>query len=256
MKPAYFPIFRSFFLFTALLAVTAGCGSDGSTDVATSSGVTSATSETSSATNIDTGSIAVKLVWNANNSSSRGNSLAKVLYALPADVVKVKIIVSGPGILTPIESPLFDVAAGSGTLSGIPAGIDRVVTAQGLNTNGIVSCQGTTSNIAVNTGTATPVSITMVDVLPPTTTVSLSGRAVNAGQIVTLTANEPATIFYTTNGNDPSTPGSPSGPHTGVDITISSDVTLKFFAVDTAGNQETTKTENYTINIGSLTITF
>jgi hypothetical protein len=253
MKSECFQMLRRFFLFTALIIFIAGCGSGGSGNSGGSSSPVSDNGSASSTTSIDKGAIAVKLVW-----KSLAKTTDKVLYALPPDVINVKIIVSGPGISPPIESPLIDVTAGTGTLSGIPAGVNRTVTVQGLNASGtVVLYQGTKSNITINAGQTTDAGIiTMVDVLPPVTTATPSSGGVNAGQVVTLTANEAATIFYTTNGSDPSTPGSPSGPHTGVDITISAPTTLQFFAVDTAGNKETVKSATYTINLGSLTVTF
>ena len=58
-----------------------------------------------------------------------------------------------------------------------------------------------------------------------------------------LTANEPATIYYTTNGSDPTTSSTQySGP-----INIGTTTTLKFMAVDNAGNQGNIQTETYNI---------
>ncbi len=59
-----------------------------------------------------------------------------------------------------------------------------------------------------------------------------------------LTANEPATIYYTTDGNDPTI----SSTQYTVPIVISADTILKFFAVDTAGNPSGIYTETYTID--------
>lgn len=58
---------------------------------------------------------------------------------------------------------------------------------------------------------------------------------------VTLSTNEPATVYYTTNGTIP-TSGSKkySTP-----ISVKSNTTLKFFAVDAAGNEEEVRTESY-----------
>ena len=67
----------------------------------------------------------------------------------------------------------------------------------------------------------------------------------NSPQSVTLTANEPATIYYTTDWyliqyylqvTKYTTP-----------ISITSTTTLKFFGVDTVGNVEAVQTEYYTI---------
>jgi hypothetical protein len=173
----------------------------------------------------------------------------------PAGVATVRIIVSGVGISPDIQSN-FAASAGTGEVPGIPAGSGRTVTAQGLDSGGTVLYQGIVSNITVTAGLTTNVgTITMVDVVPPVTTASPVGGTYASAQNVSLTANEPATIFYTTNGDDPSTPGSPSGPSTGVNILISTPTTLKFFAVDTAGNKETTKSVIYTITLGTVSFT-
>jgi len=90
-----------------------------------------------------------------------------------------------------------------------------------------------------------------LDTTPPVTTASPVGGTYGSAQSVTLTANEPATIYYTTNGATPTTASpSYSGP-----IPIPATTTLKFFARDTAGNSETVRTESYTIK-QNQTITF
>src|SRR6185369_2296651 len=90
-----------------------------------------------------------------------------------------------------------------------------------------------------------------LDTIPPITTASPAGGTYSSAQNVTLTANEPATVYYTTNGNDP-TIASPiySGP-----VPIPATTILKFFGRDTAGNSETVRTASYTIK-QNQTITF
>jgi hypothetical protein len=73
-----------------------------------------------------------------------------------------------------------------------------------------------------------------VDTGAPTTTASPAGGTYNASVTVTLTANESATIYYTTDG---STPTTSSSVYT-VPLVLSSDATLKYFAKDLAGNLE------------------
>ncbi|MBM4359792.1 MAG: chitobiase/beta-hexosaminidase C-terminal domain-containing protein [Deltaproteobacteria bacterium] len=87
------------------------------------------------------------------------------------------------------------------------------------------------------------------DVVPPSTTASPPGSAAlcpaNVPAKVTLKSNELATIFYTTDGSEPTT-ASPGGVNQViVDGPLS---TLKFFAVDAAGNAEPVKTEVYTVD--------
>lgn len=58
-----------------------------------------------------------------------------------------------------------------------------------------------------------------------------------------LTANGPATIYYTTDGTTPTT----SSTVYTTPIIVSQSLSLKFFAVDPLGNAETVKTETYVI---------
>jgi hypothetical protein len=81
------------------------------------------------------------------------------------------------------------------------------------------------------------------DLSAPITTVSPPGNTYTSAQSVTLTVNEDATIYYTTDG---STPDTNSTVYTNP-IPISATTTLKYFAKDTAGNEESVKSEVYTI---------
>ncbi len=85
---------------------------------------------------------------------------------------------------------------------------------------------------------------TVLDTNPPVTTAIPRGATYNASLSVTLLTNEPATIHYTTDGSEPSLG---SAQYTNP-IPISATTTLKFFAIDAAGNPEATKTEIYTID--------
>lgn len=87
--------------------------------------------------------------------------------------------------------------------------------------------------------------VTQWENTPPVTTASVLAGAYNVNKIVTLTANEVgAKIYYTLDG---STPTSSSTMYSAA-ITISETTTLKFFAVDTAGNSEAVQTILYTID--------
>jgi hypothetical protein len=81
------------------------------------------------------------------------------------------------------------------------------------------------------------------DTTPPVTTASPLGGSYQAAQTVTLTANEPATIYYTTNGT---TPTLASTVYT-APVSISANSTLMYFAKDTAGNVEAVKSQAYLI---------
>ena len=82
------------------------------------------------------------------------------------------------------------------------------------------------------------------DTTAPTTTASPPGGTYSSAQLVTLTPDEAATIYYTTDGSTPTT----SSPVYSTAISISATTTLRFLAVDTAGNTESVKSEVYTIN--------
>ncbi len=80
------------------------------------------------------------------------------------------------------------------------------------------------------------------DTTAPVTTASPAGGTYNSTVNVVLSANEQVKyIKYST------TVSSPTTTYTGP-IPISANTTLKFFAEDLAGNQETVKTETYTID--------
>ncbi|MBM2819198.1 MAG: glucose dehydrogenase [Nitrosarchaeum sp.] len=79
---------------------------------------------------------------------------------------------------------------------------------------------------------------------PPITTALPPGGTYSTAQSVTLSANKPATIFYTTNGSPPT---DLSTTYT-IPIQISTTTILKFFAKDIDGNVESIKTLTYTIS--------
>lgn len=85
----------------------------------------------------------------------------------------------------------------------------------------------------------------VVDTVPPTVTASPAGGTYDSAQSVTLTANETATIYYTTDGSTP-TVASPvySGP-----IPVNANTTLRYYAVDSAGNASAVVSQNYIINV-------
>jgi hypothetical protein len=83
------------------------------------------------------------------------------------------------------------------------------------------------------------------DVTPPTVTVDVVGGSYNGLQTVNLSASEPATIYYTLDGSEPTTSSYVySGP-----LEIATTTTLKYFAVDVAGNASTKDTQVYIISL-------
>jgi len=89
----------------------------------------------------------------------------------------------------------------------------------------------------------------ILDNAPPSTTATPAGGVYGGAQSITLSCNDGTgggcdKIYYTTDG---STPTTASNIYT-APINISATTTLKYFAVDLAGNIETAKSETYAIN--------
>ena len=83
--------------------------------------------------------------------------------------------------------------------------------------------------------------IMLGDTAPPQTSASPSGNTYISDISVTLSANETATIYYTTDNSDPDTGSTVYASP----ISINANTSLKFFGVDTAGNPELINTETY-----------
>lgn len=80
----------------------------------------------------------------------------------------------------------------------------------------------------------------VIDKIAPTTVCNIAADAtITATDDITLTADETATIYYTTNGTNPTTS---STQYAGAFQLAAGNYTIKFFAVDTAGNVEAVKT--------------
>jgi uncharacterized protein (DUF1800 family) len=85
-----------------------------------------------------------------------------------------------------------------------------------------------------------------VDKSSPTTTIDTIGGLFNTQQTITLTVDEGATIYYTTDGT---TPTSSSSVYSSAIITpLNQTTNLQYFAVDTAGNIEAVQSQTYTID--------
>lgn len=81
------------------------------------------------------------------------------------------------------------------------------------------------------------------DTVPPITTASPAGGVYTQPQSIVLSANESATIYYTIDGSSPTV----NSPIYGAPIQIASTKTLRYFAKDSAGNNELVQTQEYTI---------
>ncbi|MCE7699267.1 MAG: Ig-like domain-containing protein, partial [Methanobacterium paludis] len=99
---------------------------------------------------------------------------------------------------------------------------------------------------------ATPqTQIYTIDTIPPTVTVNETTGMYNTNQSVTLTATDDTntTIYYTTDGSDPTVDGT---VYT-VPITVGN-TTLRYAAVDAAGNVSPIYTQNYAIDTAVPTV--
>ncbi|KIA73798.1 FG-GAP repeat domain-containing protein [Arthrobacter sp. MWB30] len=120
---------------------------------------------------------------------------------------------------------------GSGLTVNFPA---RTVSSVRFN---ITSVSGSTTNVGLSEFEA---HIT-ADVVAPEVTATPPGGTYDIGQKVTLSANEPATIFYTLDGTTPTT----ASAKYATPITVNGPLTLKYFAVDAANNPSAVVTQSY-----------
>lgn len=83
-----------------------------------------------------------------------------------------------------------------------------------------------------------------IDTVPPTAYSTSSGGIYNTTQTVTLNMDKEGSIYYTLDGSDPNTSSSICiNP-----ITFNTNTTLKYLAVDRAGNKSSVYTDNYIID--------
>ena len=87
------------------------------------------------------------------------------------------------------------------------------------------------------------INIPVVDTIAPVTTATPAAGVYYEPVTVTLSVNESATTYYTTDGSNPTTS---SAIYTG-GFVVSEDTTVKFFSVDAAGNAEAVKSVSYTV---------
>jgi len=91
---------------------------------------------------------------------------------------------------------------------------------------------------------AVSAALSAADTTNPSVYASVKSGLYNTNKVVSLTMNEPGTIYYTRNGTTPTTR---STKYTGP-ITITSTTVLKFIAVDLAKNKSPVNTRTYTID--------
>jgi FtsP/CotA-like multicopper oxidase with cupredoxin domain len=100
-----------------------------------------------------------------------------------------------------------------------------------------------------------PVSTNIIlDTTPPVTTAGPVQGIYSVAPNVVLTSNETSTIYYTTDGSTPTTGSSVYVAPIAVTPTLGAVSTIKYFAVDTAGNVELVKSGTWTMHTGDLVV--
>lgn len=84
----------------------------------------------------------------------------------------------------------------------------------------------------------------------PTITVNNKGGVYNTSQLISFNLNEPATIYYTTDGSTPTY----NSMRYYAPFKISTSTVLKYFAIDLTGNPSITQTQKYTIDTKAPTV--
>ncbi|OGU12706.1 MAG: hypothetical protein A2075_16850 [Geobacteraceae bacterium GWC2_58_44] len=88
----------------------------------------------------------------------------------------------------------------------------------------------------------------VIESIIPVVTASPSGGSYISARAVTLSANEPATTYYTTDGSDPTTSATRHSFSTTGQLTITASTTLKYYAVDPNGNASGAASQEYVID--------
>lgn len=188
-----------------------------------------------------------------------GNVSAVASVTVTTDLTAPQVSISSPAEGATVGiSPSFIFASSSTDIAGfrckLGANAFTACTSPKAYTN--VPSGPTTFTVeardnAGNTSTATRnVTVFAPDTTPPVVSVDPAGGTFGANKTISLSVNEAATLYVTTDGTTPTT-SSPvySGP-----IPLTS-MTLKYFARDTAGNSSAVGTQTYVLDNAAPTLT-
>lgn len=167
------------------------------------------------------------------------------LAGVPASLTKLAtalITVGGPGVTA------YQRSLDGGTTWSAETPVTTKISLSGL-TSGVKTLQVKGKNGSSGAWQVSPTTTSWtVDTVKPVTSASLASGTYGTSQAVTLSASETATIYYTITG---ATPTKASPKYTGP-IAINATTTLKFFAVDTAGNIETVQSRLYNLPLAAV----
>ncbi len=170
---------------------------------------------------------------------------------------------SGPsGVAVDRAGNLYIADTHSNRIRKVTIGTGIITTVAG---NGIAEYTGDNGS-AILAGLSGPVGVTVdnagtiyiadrvnnrirkvVENIIPVVTASPNGGALTLAQTVILAADKPSTIYYTTDGTDPTISGTRQSFATTGQLTINTTSTLKFYAVDNDGIMSLVATQNYPI---------
>ena len=132
----------------------------------------------------------------------------------------------------------YEVYRGT-TLLNTVTGTNYNVTGLTVNTQYTFTVKAIDTSNNISSGTS--ITVTTIDNIAPILTIT-PGGIFTENKVVTMTTNETAVIYYTLDGSTPTTNSTIYiNP-----LTFTSTTTLKAFARDTAGNNSTVQTINYT----------
>jgi chitobiase/beta-hexosaminidase-like protein/fibronectin type III domain protein/NHL repeat-containing protein len=140
---------------------------------------------------------------------------------------------------------IVTTVAGNGT--GGYSGDGGPATAASLYSPSGVAVDGAAGNLYIADRSNNRVRRALVEIIIPVVTASPEGGSYVSAQAVTLAASKPATIYYTTDGSDPTTSATRQSFTTTGQLTINATTTLKYYAVDSDGNMSSVATQGYVV---------